>query len=78
MLQEAALITLQPQRKKNSKRPLDLCQEFLFKPIRQHIETAFSQITNLFPKHIHAVTANGFVLKVVCFLLAYSFQCLAR
>jgi hypothetical protein len=76
LLLEAAGITLQPQRKKNSKRPLALCQEFVFKPVRQHVEIAFSQITNLFPKHIHAVTAQGFVLKVVCFLLAYSFQCL--
>ncbi len=76
LLLEAAGITLQPQRKKNSKRPLALCQEFVFKPIRQHVEIAFSQITNLFPKHIHAVTPQGFVLKVVCFLLAYSFQCL--
>ena len=76
LLLEAAGIILQPQRKKNSKRPLALCKEFLFKPVRQHVEIAFSQITNLFPKHIHAVTANGFVLKVICFLLAYSFQCL--
>lgn len=76
LLAAAAGIVLQPQRKKNSKRPLPLCQEFLGKPIRQRIETAFSQITHLFPKHIHAVTANGFVLKVVCFLLAYSLQCL--
>ena len=76
LLLEAAGITLQPQRKKNSKRPLALCQEFIFKPIRQHVEIAFSQITNLFPKHIHAVTTEGFVLKIVCFLLAYSFQCL--
>jgi len=76
LLAEAAGITLQPQRKRNSKRPLAVCKEFLFKPIRQHVEIAFSQITNLFPRHIHAVTADGFVLKVVSFLLAYSFQCL--
>lgn len=76
LLLEAAGITLKPQRKKNSKRPLALCQEFVFKPIRQQVEIAFSQITNLFPRHIHAVTANGFVIKVVCFLLAYSFKCL--
>ena len=75
-LLETAGIILQPQRKKNSKRPLALCKEFVFKPVRQRIETTFSQITSLFPKHIHAVTAEGFVLKVVCFLLAYSFQCL--
>ena len=76
LLAETAGITLQPQRKRNSKRPLAACKEFLFKPIRQQVEIAFSQITNLFPRHIHAVTADGFVLKVVCFLLAYSFQCL--
>lgn len=76
LLLDAAKIVLQPQRKKNSKRPLALCREFVSKPIRQQVEIAFSQITNLFPKHIHAVTPNGFVLKVVCFLLAYSFRCL--
>jgi hypothetical protein len=75
-LHEAANIILQPQRKSNSKRPLALCKEFVSKPIRQRVETAFSQITKLFPKHIHAVTAQGFALKVICFLLAYSFQCL--
>lgn len=76
LLLEAAGITLQPKRKKNSKRPLALCKEFVFKPVHYHVEIAFSKITNLFPKHIHAVTTNGFVLKVVCFLLAYSFKCL--
>lgn len=75
LLLEAAGITLQPQRKQNSKRPLPLCREFLDKPVRQQVEIAFSQITNLFPKHIHAVTSDGFVLKVVCFLLAYSLRC---
>ena len=69
-------ITLQAQRKKNSKRPVSLCLEFVAKPIRQNIETAFSQVTLRFPKHIHAVTAQGFVLKIICFLLAYSFECL--
>lgn len=75
-LAAAAQINLQPLRKKNSKRPLPAWLEFLSKPVRQRIETAFSQVTNFFPKHIHAVTAQGFVLKVVCFLLAYSIQCL--
>jgi hypothetical protein len=76
LLREAAQIILQPQRKKNSKRPLSICREFLGKPIRQKVETAFSLLTRRFPRHIHAVTAQGFVLKVTCFLLAYSFQCL--
>lgn len=76
LLQEAADIWLQPQRKKNSKRPLSVCRQFLFQPTRQRIETTFSQVTRLFPKHIQAVTAKGFTLKVICFLLAYSIHCL--
>jgi hypothetical protein len=76
LLQDAAQIALQPQRKKNSKRPLPVCREFVLKPVRQHIETTFSQVTLRFPKHIHAVTAQGFVLKIICFLLAHSIQSL--
>lgn len=76
LLREAADILLQPQRKKNSKRPLPLWREFLSKPVRQRIETSFSQLTKLFPKHIHAVTPQCFVLKIICFLLAFSIQCL--
>lgn len=76
LLQEAADITLQVQRKKNSKRVLPLWKEFLGKPVRQRIETSFRQITSLFPKHINAVTPRGFMLKLICFLLAFAFQCL--
>jgi hypothetical protein len=75
LLHEAGII-LQAQRKKNSTRPLSLCREFIGRPVRQRIETTFSQVTLRFPKHIHAVTAQGFVLKIICFLLAYSFQSL--
>jgi Transposase DDE domain len=69
-------IHLKSQRKKNSKRPMPAWEEFLGKPIRQYIETVFSKLTNLFPKKIHAVTPRGLELKVVCFLLAFSIQCL--
>lgn len=67
---------LKAQRKKNSRRPMPLWEEFLGKPIRQYIETAFSQLTSFFPKKIHAVTPRGFELKIVWFLLAFSIQCL--
>ncbi|MDQ3183474.1 MAG: IS982 family transposase, partial [Actinomycetota bacterium] len=36
----------------------------------------FSQIAGLFPRKIHAVTAQGFELKVVCFVLAFAIQVL--
>ena len=51
-------------------------EEFLGKPIRQYIETVFSKLSALFARKIHAVTPRGFELKIVCFLLAYSIQCL--
>ena len=67
---------LKAQRKKNSKRPMAAWEEFLGKPIRQYIETVFSELTNLFARKIHAVTPRGFELNVVWFLLAFSIQCL--
>ena len=75
LLEEVGL-HLKAQRKKNSKRPMPLWEEFLGKPVRQYIETVFGGLTNLFPKKIHAVTPRGFELKIVWFLLAFSIQCL--
>ncbi len=39
---------------------------------RKMIETAGSMIERMLPKSIHAVTAEGFELKVVLFIVAYS------
>ena len=67
---------LKAQRKKNSKRQLPAWEEFLSKPTRQYIETVFGKVSALFSRKIHAVTPRGFELKIVCFLLAFSIQCL--
>lgn len=75
LLEEAGL-RLKAQRKKNSKRPMPMWEEFLGKPIRQYIETVFSRLSGLFARKIHAVTPRGFELKIVWFLLAFSIQCL--
>lgn len=74
LLQEAGEVVLRSQRRSNSKRPLSACLEFLAKPVRQRVETTFSQLEALLPHHIHAVTQHGLVLKLVCFLLAVSFS----
>ncbi len=71
-------IELAPLRKKNSKRAIPAWETYLRELQRKYIETAGSMITERFPKTIHAVTAAGFELKIVLFLLAYSFDCLAR
>lgn len=75
LLKEVGL-HLKAQRKKNSKRPMAAWEEFLGKPVRQYIETVFSGLTKLFSKKIHAVTPQGFELKIVWFLLAFAIQCL--
>lgn len=75
LLKEVGL-HLKAQRKKDSKRPMLMWEEFLGKPIRQYIETVFSGITSLFAKKIHAVTPRGFEMKIVWFLLAFAIQCL--
>jgi hypothetical protein len=69
-------VNLISQRKKNSKRPHSASTEFLAKPLRQYIEATFSKLSGLFAKKIHAVTPRGFELKIVCFVLAFSIQCL--
>jgi hypothetical protein len=75
LLQEVGL-HLKAQRKKNSKRKMPAWEEFLSKPIRQYIETVFSKLSAMFSRKIHAVTPRGFELKIVCFLVAFSIQCL--
>jgi len=39
---------------------------------RQIVETAFSSITNLFPRYLKSRTERGFLIKVFSFILAYS------
>lgn len=41
---------------------------------RKLIETKFAQITRNFPKKIHAVTATGFIIKIIVFILACTVQ----
>jgi hypothetical protein len=69
-------IAFQPMRKKNSKRPFPPWIRYLQHHYRKMVETAGSLITQRFPKSIHAVTATGFELKVILFVLAYSINCL--
>ena len=71
-------IALKAQRKKNSKRQHSGCMQFLIDCQRKMVETAFSGIAKLFPKHIHAVTSQGFELKVALFACAPVFMTLVE
>lgn len=59
-------------RQKNHKRQLGQSAKFIHRKVRKKIETVFSQITNQFPKKIHAVTERGFIIKIMNFILGYT------
>jgi len=63
-------LNLLPLRKKNSHRSLPSGLTFLLSCCRKIIETTGSLIERLLPKHIHAVTARGFEIKVAFFVIA--------
>jgi len=65
-------IHLLPIRKKNSKRALSPSVTFVQRYHRKRVETAGSLIEQLLPKSIHAVTSQGFELKVALFVIASS------
>ncbi len=69
-------LTRAPLRKKNSKRAIPPWATYWRQHIRHSIETVGSTLTQRFPKTIQAVTAAGFELKIVLFVLAYSIDCL--
>ena len=69
---------LLPFRKKNSKRAVPPWTRYWQSLHRKVIETTGSLLEQLLPKHIHAVTAAGFELKVALFVLALSFTFLFK
>jgi Transposase DDE domain len=75
LLKEVEHIRLLPIRKKNSKRALPPSISFVQNYHRKRVETAGSLIEQLLPKSIHAVTPQGFELKVALFVIASSLNC---
>ena len=76
LMKESCNIELRPIRKKNSTRVTPPYRAFVQHYHRQRIETAGSLIARVLPNTIHAVTAQGFELKVFLFVLAYRLNCL--
>jgi hypothetical protein len=72
LLQAVDHIHLLPMRKQNSKRALSPSVTFVQSYHRKRVETAGSLIEQLLPKSIHAVTSQGFELKVALFVIASS------
>ena len=73
-LEQTSQISLKVMRKKNSKRQDQPWNQYIKQHTRHYIETVFSSITSVFPKSIHAVTYEGFLLKLQAFIFAYTLQ----
>lgn len=73
-IQCAELISLMVQRKSNSKRPDQPWVRFLKEQMRKGIETTFSMLKGLFLRKIHAVTFKGFLLKILIFIIGFTFN----
>jgi hypothetical protein len=71
-------VPLSPLRKKNSVRPVPAWIHYLMSSYRKMVETTGSLVERLLPKHIHAVTARGFEIKVALFVLACSINFLVK
>jgi transposase len=74
LISRASGIDLRPLRRSNSKRKESASMEFIQHTYRKRIETEGSNLEKQLPSSIHAVTAEGFELKVFLFVLALSFD----
>jgi hypothetical protein len=75
VLLEDGSMRLKPIRKSNSRQEDNTyLSNWLRKQQRKHIESDISSLQALYPKKIHAVTKEGFLLKALGFLLAHHFS----
>lgn len=65
---EKKCILFKIQRKSNAKRVDTLEQKYEKLKMRKRVETAISDIKKMFPRTIHAVTLEGFLIKLTLFV----------
>lgn len=73
-MKEGDFINLLVQRKSNAKRKDEPWIRFLKEHMRKGIETTFSMLKGLFLRKIHAVTFRGFLLKILMFIIGFTFD----
>lgn len=64
-------VTLKAATKKNTLIRNTWSEELENRYHRKQIENTFADITAKFPRTIHAVTAKGFLLKILCFIIMF-------
>ena len=73
-IQQTEQFTLAIMPKHNSRRGDQPWVAYIKQHLRHPIETLFSQITQRFPRSIHAVTIDGFLMKIVASILVYQIE----
>lgn len=71
---DAEMIHLRVARKSNSKRRDEPSLRYIKETMRKNIETTFSELKAKMLRNIHAVTMQGFLLKVALFVIAFAFE----
>jgi hypothetical protein len=77
LLREAEGLEVYPVRRENSVR-YEGCRQYLAIVKRRFVESVGSCLHSLLPRRIHAVTLDGFVLKLMCFVYAHNFNLLHK
>ena len=67
-------ILLIAERRANSKRGQSMIYSRYGRKFRKRIETTFSKMISWLPKNIHAVTNQGFILKIMMLITVFSFS----
>lgn len=73
-IMDAELIRLMVGRKANSTRKDDPYLRYLKETMRKNIESTISELKARMLRNIHAVTMQGFLLKVALFVIAFAFE----
>ena len=68
---ETEQVRLITSRKKNLRRKDVSAMAFIKGHMRKRIETSISQICLLMPRHINAVTVDGFTIKPILLVMAF-------
>lgn len=74
LMEEVAGVHFLTQRKSNSKRKDEPWMIYLKEQMRKGVETTISAIKARMLRNIHAVTAEGFMIKVALFVIAFTFE----
>ena len=74
LLQDAASIRSVALKRRNARQGLPPCWVYLTQIGQQQVETAFSLRNRTLPKHLHAVSSQGFLLKLQTAVIAYAFD----